>query len=187
MDIRELNRLGKNATGQVIDGIPDDRLDAPTPCTEWTVQQVIEHMTANARHYVTTLAGLDPLPVNASPASAFHTTAAAMADVFTDDKLLETPIVTPGGVPRTGAQIMAIDFLDVFVHGWDIARAVGEDITLDDRLSRTGIEIAEQFPDTPDVRGPGGAFALPVTAAEDAPAGTRLIALLGRSSAWPAA
>ncbi|NUT53966.1 MAG: TIGR03086 family protein, partial [Saccharothrix sp.] len=88
--------------------------------------------------------------------------------------------------PRRGRDLIAAHFVDGLVHSWDLCRAIGVDSTLDDELATAAHRMALRYPTTPDVRGPGAAFALPLDVPEDAPITDRLVGLLGRSPSWPA-
>jgi uncharacterized protein (TIGR03086 family) len=76
--------------------------------------------------------------------------------------------------------------VDNLVHAWDLCRAIGIDSTLDPEFATAAYRMARHYPTTPDVRGPGAAFAMPVDVPQDAPITDRLVGLLGRSPDWAA-
>ena len=82
---------------------------------------------------------------------------------------LETPV--PGSV-YAGHR-----FIDVFIHGWDLARATGQDPSLDPELVAACTEVLE--PQLAMLQG-SGLFGTPVEVPARADAQTRLLASLGR-------
>ncbi len=68
-------------------------------------------------------------------------------------------------------------FLDTLVHGWDVAKATGQDTALDPRLVAAAYPIAENM--APAGRG-AGVYGSEVNVPAEAPQQTRLLALLGR-------
>jgi uncharacterized protein (TIGR03086 family) len=74
--------------------------------------------------------------------------------------------------------------LDTFIHGWDIARATGQDSTLDPEL--VDIVYAMFKPQAAMLQG-SGAFAPPVDVSADSDTQTLLLAMLGRDNRHSAA
>ncbi len=68
-------------------------------------------------------------------------------------------------------------FIDVLIHGWDLAVATGQDTTLDPELVETCWEIVR--PQLDLLQG-SGAFGTNVDVPDDADSQTRLLAVLGR-------
>jgi uncharacterized protein (TIGR03086 family) len=94
---------------------------------------------------------------------------------------LQRSVVLPvGQVP--GEVALGLALTDAVVHGWDLAKATGQDTTIDESLATMLLAGLEQSV-TADMRQPGGAMpvfapAFPVDAGR--PAGERLVAFLGR-------
>jgi uncharacterized protein (TIGR03086 family) len=111
----------------------------PTPCTEWDVRALVNHVIGGNRRYTMLLRGASAESVNRTrtedhigpdPISAFTTTASDLTAVFREDGALDRIGHHPIG-DRTGAELLAMRVLDVTVHAWDLARAIGVDDTLD--------------------------------------------------------
>jgi uncharacterized protein (TIGR03086 family) len=112
--------------GGVIAGIGPDQLDLPTPCDEFTVRGVLEHMIGGATTFAAAYRGDAPAePSTEDPILAIQT---ALGD-------LGASITTPGALDRTiDAPFGAVDgdsfarfiVLDGLVHGWDMAIATGQ-------------------------------------------------------------
>jgi uncharacterized protein (TIGR03086 family) len=185
VDIRELDRRALAATGKIVAGLTDDQLDAATPCTEWRVRDVIEHMVGNADHYITTVTGTTASPAGDDPRERFRISGEHLTSAFAPDAALQTliPLGKFGTYP--GKIALRVHFVDVLVHGWDIGRAIGMDVELAEELAAPALRIAASIPDTPEIRGHGASFAPRQPVGATAPTGLRLVAELGRSPAWP--
>ncbi|SNR51768.1 TIGR03086 family protein [Haloechinothrix alba] len=128
-EVSERHRRLSRAFADKIAAVPPDRWNAATPCTEWNVRDLVRHVTDNHELFLG-LVGRDVRPrpsVDDDPLGAFTTG----SDQIQSD--LEDPA-------RAGAEFdgyfgrstfaQAIDrFLcfDLAVHGWDVARATGQD------------------------------------------------------------
>jgi uncharacterized protein (TIGR03086 family) len=178
MDVIALVRRADAATGAVIDRIPEDLLDARTPCTNWRIREIIDHMVGNNQDM---LRRADKESSVDSKAADFATTSRAVADAYADPAVLERTFDL-GGFQLDGRSLMAVHFADVLVHGWDIGRAARVEVHIEDDLAAAALRVIQSFPDT--LRGPDKAFAHPVPVAEDAPIQTRLLALSGRDTEW---
>ena len=117
---------------------PDD-WQRPTPCTEWDVRALVNHVIGAAVRYQLLLRGASTEQVEATRTvdhlgddalGSFVTTADGMVACFAEDGALEriTHHVTGD---RTGRELVSMRILDLGVHAWDLARAIGADETLD--------------------------------------------------------
>jgi uncharacterized protein (TIGR03086 family) len=183
----ELLSQAMASTGTVLAGVSKDRLDAPTPCASWQVRELVNHVVGGATYFaVTAETGEAPSREGeqdfcAGDFVAEFTTGAARAVKAFDadgvmDKTLKLPFAElPGGV------FVNIAAMDVFTHGWDLARATGQSTDLDPALAEQLLAFAEALlPDA--MRGPDGQapFGAEVEAPAGADAADRLAAFLGR-------
>ncbi len=158
----------------------------PTPCTEWDVRALVNHVVGGAVRYVMLLQAAPPDEVEATrardhladdPVVAFVSTAAQLAAVFQEEGALARTVRHRVG-ERTGAQLLSMRVLDVAVHGWDLSVAVGGDETI-------ACEVVDFLLDlSPDLdRGRQlGAFARPLgEPPRDASPQARLLHLVGRN------
>ncbi|WP_248581112.1 TIGR03086 family metal-binding protein [Nocardioides sp. InS609-2] len=170
--------------GEIIDAA-DGQWDAPTPCDDWSVRDVIDHAVETERDFFDKR-GLDlaPAPDTTDLAQAWRAHTAAMVDVLGRDGVAETAYDGYFG-PTTVADTMA-DFYgwDLMIHSWDIARATGQEWSIADeeveRLNRT----ADGWGDALHSE---GVCAPEVALPDDASAQDRLLARLGRDPQWRAA
>lgn len=141
----------------------------PTPCTEWNVRMLVNHMVRGNLNYTALVRGAtaadflrmrDVDALGDDPLAAYRTSTDACAAAFAcpPDRMLDYPL----GV-ITAAQALAIRTADTVVHTWDLARAVDADEVLDGDLVRwldadldviyAGLDVARHFADPPGVAG----------------------------------
>lgn len=189
MDIRELDRRALAATGAVIARIGARDWTRPTPCSEWTLRDIVEHLVDSNWRFAGFARGESapesPAP-GTDPARAFAESADALCAATAPDESLtrEFDLGRIGVLP--GRNALAIHFGDTLVHGWDLARALGEEHELDTDLAEAALRITSRFPDTPPVRGQGGAFGPALPPPAGATPTQRLVAWLGRDFTWQA-
>ncbi|MGS2807946.1 TIGR03086 family metal-binding protein [Nocardia sp. MW-W600-9] len=133
------------ALSDVVAGVGADQWDLPTPCSEWTVTQVVQHAAGDQLAYAAAL-GVGPGPsynpfdpsgsLDGSATdlvrAAVDQTAAAWATVADDTATVPTPL-PHGDLPTPVAATLAA--LDAAVHAWDIAVATGQPSPLTDDLA----------------------------------------------------
>jgi uncharacterized protein (TIGR03086 family) len=178
MGIRTLDLAAVTSTGRFVDAVGEDQWDLPTPCAQWAVRDVVAHLVENNHR---ALRQLDAAPPETGDLRAdYHASAAALHAAFADDAVLERQFRSRT-FAVTGAQLLAIHFSDVLVHGWDIGTALGLPVELDEALVEAAARVVRSFPTTPQLRGPGALFADEVAVAEGATPQERLLALTGRT------
>ncbi|MFD9551549.1 TIGR03086 family metal-binding protein [Nocardia salmonicida] len=142
---RDVVATSYQALSDAVAGIADDQWDLPTPCSDWTVTQVIQHAAGDQLAYAAAL-GVGPGPsynpfdpsgaIDGTAAAlvreAIDQTAAAWATVSADTATVPTPL-PHGDLPTPVAATLAA--LDAAVHAWDIAIATGQPSPLTDDLS----------------------------------------------------
>jgi len=147
-----------------------ERWDAPSPCSEWDARGVLEHVIGF--HDVLLLRPLASKPNRPKddPVARWNVTVTALGTALTPDVM---------DAEREG--LLGILATDVLIHTWDVARAIGADVTLDERLCAIGLERAlahqDQFAGS-DMFGPQ--LDVPATATTQ----DRLLGLFGRDPQW---
>lgn len=115
-----------------------DQWDRPTPCTEWNVRQLVNHMAQGNLNFVRLLDGAtgavflrmrDADALGTDPPGAYARSAAECASAFARPGALEQVLDYPLG-RVTGQQALAVRTTDTIIHTWDLARAIGADETL---------------------------------------------------------
>jgi uncharacterized protein (TIGR03086 family) len=120
---------------------PDD-WRRPTPCSEWDVRALVNHVVGGNRRYQMLLHGAPSEEVEATRAvdhvgddarASFAETADDVVACFQEDGALERIGHHVTG-DRTGRELLSMRILDVAIHGWDLAHALGADETLDEDI-----------------------------------------------------
>jgi uncharacterized protein (TIGR03086 family) len=155
-----------------------------TPCTDWTVRQLVNHLVGGNLLFA---AIVDGLPVDRSPAdhlgddpmAAYRAAAGAVVAAFGRPGALEQLVTVPfGTVP--GVVALHLRITEVLVHGWDLARATGGQTAFPDDLVAQELGFTRAaLADLPPGRRP---FGPPQPVADDAPLIDQLAACLGRSA-----
>jgi uncharacterized protein (TIGR03086 family) len=151
-----------------------EQLDAPTPCDDWTVGMLMDHMLDTQRYFLASARGEDASPP--APAPPRMMSDDPVAD-FTHgrDEMLAT-FGAPGVVDATGPAL-GIAFGDQLLHGWDLARATGQDTTMPSGLAQAAYDaIHGRFTD--DQR--AGVFKPEVAVDPSASPQQKLLAYTGR-------
>lgn len=174
----ELYRGATARAVAVARGIRRDQLDQPTPCAEWSVQDVLDHLAGGTRFLGAALGADASEPP--SPATV-DDLAAGFADCLErldDPNALTHRSMSPLGFEWSGLEATAGTFMDVLVHTWDLAAATGQDRTLDPELVE--VCVAMFLPDMPERGRAAGIIGPAVAVAPDASAQDRLLGALGR-------
>jgi uncharacterized protein (TIGR03086 family) len=185
-DLAGLHARALDATGHIVDGVAADRWHAATPCADWDAHGLVNHLVAGNLWAAELAAGgtidgvgsrLDGDLLGDDPAAAYAASASAAAAVFRRPGALDAPCAVSYG-PVPGSVYAGHRFLDVLIHGWDLAAGTGQDYTLDPELIEAGQKIIE--PQLDAFRS-AGAFGPQVAVPAEASAQTRFLAMLGRT------
>jgi uncharacterized protein (TIGR03086 family) len=185
-DIAELHAQALDATGLVVRDVAAGRWRASTPCPGWDARALVNHLVAGNWWAAELAAGgtiedvgtrLDGDLLGDDPAAAYEESAAAAAAVFRRPGALDAPCAVSYG-PVPGSVYAGHRFLDVLVHGWDLASATGQDYALDPDLMEACRQVIE--PQLEAFRG-AGALGPEVAVPAGANAQSRFLALLGRT------
>jgi uncharacterized protein (TIGR03086 family) len=185
MELLDAFDTGRAEFRRRVHRIAPDRWAADTPCTEWSVRDLVNHLVSEhfwapwllrgatleevGDRFDGDVLGDDPVAVwdraEAESGSAFHRPGALDADVHTSG----------GPTPATeyGWQMTC----DLAVHAWDLARGIGDDDRIDEGLAAAVHEYVA--PQAASLQATG-LFGPPVPMPASAPVQDRLVALLGR-------
>jgi uncharacterized protein (TIGR03086 family) len=167
--------------GGVVTHIGSDQLDEPTPCTQFTVRGVLDHMIAGATSFAAAFRGESTPPADSNgpsdPLSRFGPAMAGLVDAMHSRGALDRAVAAPFGVVP-GQAFARFVVLDGLVHGWDLATATGQPYQPSDPLVAAVDSFAREAI-LPAMR-ENGMFAVPVEAPGDATPIERLVAFTGR-------
>lgn len=187
MELNDLYRRTVETWTTRVDAIPPGAWDAPTPCSEWDVRALVNHVAGEDAWTVPLMHGstiaevgdsldgdlLGEQPVEAARRSADD----ALAVVA--EKLPSGGTVHLSYGEEDSAEYVRQLAADHLVHAWDLAAATGGDRELDEDLV---LEVATWFAEREDLYRAGGAIGPRVDLSGDAQ--TELLAGCGRDARW---
>ena len=124
--------------------VPDTDWQSPTPCTEWNVRQLVNHMIQGSHIYTALLRGgssaefmtnLNQDALDSDPVATYRDAVAECRAAFHVAGALDRTADYPFG-PVSGRQLLGLYVVDAITHTWDLARAVRLDERLDPRTVR---------------------------------------------------
>ncbi len=136
--IAALHRRALGSTRAFVAGIASDKWNAPTPCDEWDVRALVNHIVVGnlwaaelaTGHTIDEIGDrLDGDHLGTSPLDAYDQSADAAASAFDAPGALDAPCAVSYG-PVPGSVYAGHRFVDVLIHGWDVAVATAQPPTL---------------------------------------------------------
>ncbi len=173
------------STRQVMANIQADQMQEATPCASWNVGEVINHVIGAQDFWVAGMTGTPPSGESQNWAegdylAAYDQATSAALAAFQEDGALQKMVALPFGEMPGGA-VMGLAMNDTFTHGWDLAKATGQDTNLAPEIAQAILGQAQQNIQE-GFRGEDGQA--PFGQAQDCPEGAcaadQLAAFLGR-------
>jgi uncharacterized protein (TIGR03086 family) len=189
VDPVELHRRSIAEFARRVKAVADDQWGAPTPCSDWDVRTVVNHVVSENLWTPPLLEGqtldevgdrFDGDVLGDDPKGAWKTSARRAVEAVHDAGAMErTTHLSFGDVP--GSEYTMQLFADHLIHAWDVARGAGGD----DRLNPELVDAcAKWFSSVEDGYRAGGAIGprpeIPAGADEQ----TTLLAMFGRRADW---
>ncbi|MCM2422420.1 TIGR03086 family metal-binding protein [Streptomyces sp. RKAG293] len=194
-DLRVLHRQALRTAEEITGRIGATRLDVATPCGDWTLRQLLEHMVGQNHGFAAAARGetkdrsvFADRPVGDDPAGAFAASAADVAAAFTESGVLDRSWWLPeirDGRAFPAPVAIGFHFVDTVVHGWDVARALGVDAKFDPEVLEAALPVAAAVPAGESRLTAGAAFGPAVADGGTGDPLDRIVAILGRSPQWP--
>src|SRR3954454_16268784 len=134
LDMAGLHRRALAATRPIVAGVAHHQWTGPTPADEWDVRTLVNHIVSGNLWAAELAAGRTIADVGdrlegdvrgAAPIAAYDISAAAAAAAFEAPGALEAPCAVSYG-PVPGSVYAGHRFIDVLIHGWDLAVATGQ-------------------------------------------------------------
>ena len=178
-----------DAASRVVSNVRPGQFADPTPCTEWDVRGLLNHLIlwtsyslerrAHGESVAQELMDKDfaaEPDFSADYRRQLDRALAAWADPAVWDREL-----TVMGSATPASDVAALIIAEMVLHGWDLAAATGQSYTVGDKAAEAALtavaanaELFRQYK----------GFAEPVSVAADAPVLDRVLALSGRDPAW---
>jgi uncharacterized protein (TIGR03086 family) len=166
---------------EVVRSVPDDGWDAPAPVEEWVARDVVRHLVEWFPAFLESGAGVRLVngpSVDDDPVAAWVTHSDAVQALL-DDPATAGKTLSDRHIGDVALDRAINDFYtsDVFMHTWDLARATGQDETLDpDKCAEL---LAGMVPYEEAMRS-SGQYGPRVEVPDDADVQTRMLAFIGR-------
>lgn len=176
---------------RLITAVRPEQWDGPTPCSDWTVRDLTDHLVGGTLLFADAVRGL-PLPpidelrrrsqsdrLGDDASGAYRRAVDALLATFCHPGALDRQVAVPvGTVP--GVVALHLRLVETLVHGWDLGQATDQRVSFDERVAEQELEFTRsQLGQVPRERSP---FAAARQVPQNAPALDKLVALLGRSS-----
>ena len=166
-------------TAGVIAGVRPEQAHLPTPCTDFDVARVVDHMVGWAGSFAARLSGepvdADPNDYRAGPdpAAEFRIAARSIVRAYREGG------AAAGGLP------VGVPLIEFVAHGWDLATATGQPVTYTSAEADRALDAGRQMLE-PAYRGPGKKFGYEADVSPTAGPVEQLVAFLGRDPGWQA-
>jgi uncharacterized protein (TIGR03086 family) len=160
--------------------VPADAWNNPSPCEGWTARDIVGHLTEWIPAFFGSQGVEFPEVPSAEtdPAGAWETVQRTIAKALADPTMAAKEVATPFSTQSFAETVDMIVTGDVFTHTWDLARATGQDETLDPGQLQRMIAAMGSMPE--EVLRAGGMFGPRIDVPADADDQTRFLAYVGR-------
>jgi uncharacterized protein (TIGR03086 family) len=171
-------------TQEVVARVRREQLSDPTPCTEWDVRTLLNHLIGGC---VSFAAGADGRAVDMDGTDhasgdyvqAYERAAADARAAFAVPGALEQEFTLPWG-QTPGSAALGLAVADAVVHGWDLARATDQALPIDDDIADAIYGMTSSMMQPKGSYPRGDSFAEPLDVGDDATPTDRMLAYLGR-------
>jgi uncharacterized protein (TIGR03086 family) len=178
---------------RLLEAVPEEALDAPTPCPELRLGDLIDHVAsftkvfaASATKDVGELTSRPPAPQAGNLEAGWRTRMtedlATLADAWGAPDAWDG-MTQAGGLDLPGALAGRIALDELVVHSWDIASAIGQPYDCDEATLEEIAATVRQFRNGNDGEIPG-LFGPVVPVPDDDPPLDRVLGLTGRDPGW---
>jgi len=158
-EVQDRYRLVSNGFDAAVRAVTPDKWEARSPCEQWRARDVVAHVVEGHRGVIAGVRGgeSEPLGAHEDPKQAWESASRAIAEITGDAEALAKEVDGPIGRMPAGEIIGRFVTMDLLVHTWDLARAVGADERLDEdsvRHAYEGLKPMDAMIRQPNVFGP---------------------------------
>jgi uncharacterized protein (TIGR03086 family) len=187
VDLPKVHEQALEHTRKYVAGVQEGQWHDPTPDEEWDVRALVNHIVSGNFWVMPLVEGktieevgnrYDGDLLGDDPAAAYQQSAKEAAAAFNGPGAMQTACAVSYG-PVPGEIYAGHRFVDVLIHGWDLAKATGQDTTLPADLVEACFEVVEP---QKDLLSASGMFGGDVKVPDGADRQTQLLAELGRQA-----
>jgi uncharacterized protein (TIGR03086 family) len=158
-DVQRTYQLVSGGFDAAVRAVTPDKWEAQSPCEQWKARDVVAHVVAGHRGVVAGVRGGESIPLGADedPKRAWEDAHRAIDEIAGDPQARAKEIDGPTGKMPAGQIIGRFVTMDLLVHTWDLARAVGADERLDEdsvRIAYEALKPLDAMIRQPNVFGP---------------------------------
>ncbi|MFD4639481.1 TIGR03086 family metal-binding protein [Lentzea sp. NPDC058436] len=184
----DLHHTAVRTSVEIVARVTPDDLDRRTPCAEWTLGDLLAHMTAQHHGFAAAARGrgadLSAWEVGPPTADGYAEAAGDVLAAFAEPEVPQREFDLPEfRASFPAAQAVSFHLIDYVVHGWDVARSLGLGYDLAPELAEPALRIALAVPGGDTRLVPGAAFG-PALETGNADPLSRILTALGRSPGW---
>lgn len=187
MDRTEVLRRATHEFDKRLTRIGPGDWDRPTPCDEWTVFDLVDHVVAHNLRYVAIISGTpaelvrpryDERVLGPDPIREYRSGCDSLAAAFAEPGALEATVTHPRSGTMPGRQLFVLHVNELAIHAWDLARTIGSEETLHPDVVTWLYELLAPFRAAFAASDLYKALAIPDS---ETSAQTRLLHLMGRT------
>jgi len=191
-ELLRLHAAAQSLVGEALRGLGPADLSRATPCSEWDLRALLEHMYGQNLGLMAAAGGdgadleqWRPRALGLDPSAAIANSAGSLVVALAEGGLSGTmwmPEILPTA-PLPARTAVLAHLLDSVVHGWDVAMALGKPFDAEPGVLAVAAAVADRVPSGDGRLRSGAAFGPP----GQAPGGGQLadmLALLGRTQAF---
>lgn len=174
----ELFQRASRRAAAVMAGVRPEQLSGSTPCSEWTVQQLMDHMVGGTDYLSASLDGTPPHPRSGATVADYRTGISQVLTGLQAPGALDRTCLSPLNFEWSVGQAVAGTFMDHLIHTWDLATATGQEASLDPELVEACTVMF--LPAMPEMGRASGLVGPAVEVAAGASPQVRLLGAMGR-------
>jgi uncharacterized protein (TIGR03086 family) len=138
--LERYRHVADDLTARVV-AVPPGAWDNPSPCEDWTAQQIMDHVIGNARALLDRLAGVEHVSASVQDvAGEWAKARAAVEEVLADPVRAKQDVPGPMGPMPFEVFVGRFVCMDILIHTWDLARATGGDENVDAEFAAHALE-----------------------------------------------
>jgi len=177
-EAEQYRRLSARMT-ELIAGVPDDAWSRPSPCEGWTARDLVGHLIDVHGRFQSMVGRklVDHPPLDEDPLGAWQAVRDQMQSDLEDPARRDQEYEGRLGTSTFGQSVDRFVRFDLVIHAWDLARATGQDDTIDPADVKWVSAMVERMG---EVMRSNKVIAEPLEPASDASEQDRMLASLGR-------